>query len=178
MNEIRIEKLTEQNFSEHSLDHFIRHQKVTECWRCVDGSWVLLPIAFVEEWDLQKCRRIASDIAGNLHGDMIDFGAFAGDETVGYITVGTEKLGSRGQYIQLVEFQVSEPYRGKGIGKRLFLQACEAARTTGAGKLYISAHSSKESQAAYRALGCVHAEEIIPRIADEEPCDVQLEYSL
>ena len=27
-----------------------------------------------------------------------------------------------------------------------------------------------------RDLGCVHAEEIIPRIAEEEPFDVQLEY--
>ncbi|WP_155988230.1 hypothetical protein [Oribacterium sp. P6A1] len=39
-------------------------------------------------------------------------------------------------------------------------------------------HSSKESQAAYKALGCVHAEEIIPWIADEEPFDVQLEFVL
>ena len=45
-------------------------------------------------------------------------------------------------------------------------------------KLYIFAHSSKESQAAYKALGCVPAEEIIPWIADEEPFDVQLEYVL
>ena len=53
-----------------------------------------------------------------------------------------------------------------------------AAKGYGAEKLYISAHSSKESQAAYKALGCVHAEEIIPWIADEEPFDVQLEYVL
>lgn len=33
-------------------------------------------------------------------------------------------------------------------------------------------------QAAYKALGCVHAEEIIPWIADEEPFDVQMEYVL
>ena len=32
--------------------------------------------------------------------------------------------------------------------------------------------------AAYKALGCVHAEEIIPWIADEEPLDVQLEFVL
>jgi len=44
--------------------------------------------------------------------------------------------------------------------------------------LYISAHSSKENQAAYKALGCVHAKEINPKLAEEEPCDVQLEYVL
>lgn len=59
-----------------------------------------------------------------------------------------------------------------------FYQACEEARRLGADKLYISAHSSKESQATYKALGCVHAKEINPKLAEEEPCDVQLEYVL
>ena len=63
-------------------------------------------------------------------------------------------------------------------GKALFYQACEEARRLGADKLYISAHSSKENQAAYKALGCVHAKEINPKLAEEEPCDVQLEYVL
>ena len=65
-----------------------------------------------------------------------------------------------------------------GVGRKLFEKAAGAAEGYGAKKLYISAHSSKESQAAYKALGCVHAEEIIPWIADEEPFDVQLEYVL
>ena len=39
--------------------------------------------------------------------------------------------------------------------------ACEEARRLGADKLYISAHSSKESQAAYRALGCPNGIQII-----------------
>ncbi|MCR5487128.1 MAG: hypothetical protein K6F35_06315 [Lachnospiraceae bacterium] len=48
--EIRVERLTEDNFNSHSLDNFIRHQVVKECWRNVDGDWILLPISFVEEW--------------------------------------------------------------------------------------------------------------------------------
>ena len=48
----------------------------------------------------------------------------------------------------------------------------------GVQKLYISAHSSKESQDAYRKLGCVHAKEIIPELAELEPCDAQMEYAL
>jgi len=55
---------------------------------------------------------------------------------------------------------------------------CKEALRLGAEKLYISSHSSKESQAAYRALGCTPAEEInVSRVA-EEPFDVQLEYRL
>lgn len=178
LENIRIERLTGENFNANTLDSFVRHQVVRECWRNVDGEWKLLPIAFVEDWDLNKCRQIASAIANNLDGEMIDFGAFDGDTLAGYITVGTRHLGSRAQYVQLVEFEVSEPYRGRKIGRALFAKAREAALKQGAEKLYISAHSSKESQAAYASLGCVHAEEIIPEIAYEEPCDVQLEYVL
>lgn len=64
------------------------------------------------------------------------------------------------------------------IGKILFEQACGEARRLGADKLYISAHSSKESQVAYKAIGCVYAEEINQQLAEAEPCDVQLEYVL
>ena len=56
--------------------------------------------------------------------------------------------------------------------------ACQGARELGASRLYISAHSAKESMAAYRALGCVEAEEINWTLAKKEPCDVQLEYRL
>ena len=55
---------------------------------------------------------------------------------------------------------------------------CEEALRLGAEKLYISSHSSKESQAAYRALGCTPSEEINVSLVAEEPFDVQLEYRL
>lgn len=47
---ICIEKLTSGNFRVDSLDTFLRHQVVTECWRKTDGQWTLQPIAFVAAW--------------------------------------------------------------------------------------------------------------------------------
>ena len=35
-----------KNFNTYSLDHFVRHQRVSECWRNVDGQWKLIPIEF------------------------------------------------------------------------------------------------------------------------------------
>ena len=70
-----------------------------------------------------------------------------------------------------------EEYRCQGIGRKLFSMACEEARLLGA-DMYISAHSSKESQAAYRALGCTLAEEVNEALAAAEPFDVQMEYRL
>lgn len=51
-------------------------------------------------------------------------------------------------------------------------------KESGAKKLYISAHSSEETQAFYKALGCVEAKEYNSKLVAEEPCDCQLEYSL
>ena len=127
---------------------------------------------------MEKCRSVARSISENLDESILGYGAFENGTVVGYITIGTSFFGSRQQYVQLVEFEVSENYRGRKIGKRLFELGCDAARAQNAEKLYISAHSSKESQAAYKALGCVLAEEINAKLAEEEPCDVQMEYDL
>lgn len=176
--EIRYQQLNNKNFSNHSLDDFVRHQQVRECWREVDGEWKLVPIVFEENWTVAQCRELAQDIASHMEKDQTAFAAFDGEKLVGFITISHNLFGNTAKYLELVCFQVSEPYRGKGIGKMLFEQVCEEARQLGAEKLYISSHSSKESQAAYKALGCVHAKEINQKLAEEEPYDVQLEYFL
>ena len=68
--------------------------------------------------------------------------------------------------------------RGRGIGKRLFLTAACWAKEQGAEKLYISGHSSVESQAFYKAMGCREAEEYSAYHVEKEPCDCQLELPL
>lgn len=175
---IHYQHLDSKNFGIHSLDHFVRHQQVNECWREVEGEWRPVPIAFEENWSVEQCREIAADVVLHMEKDQTALGAFDGEEVIGFITVSHNMFGSTAKYVELVCFQVSEPYRRRKIGKTLFLQACEEARRLGADKLYISAHSSRESQAAYKALGCVPAEEINQRLAEKEPCDVQLEYDL
>lgn len=175
---LHYEILNSNNFNKYSLDRFIRHQKVTESWRNMDGQWKLIPNEFEENWSVEECREIAADVALHMSKDQTAFAAFDGEMLIGFLTVSHNIFGKTANYVELVCFQVSEPYRGLGIGKALFYQACEEAKKLGADKLYISAHSSKESQAAYKALGCVHAEEINQKLAEEEPFDVQLEYVL
>lgn len=175
---ITYEKLTAENFGEHSLDGFIRHQEVKECWRKIDGSYVLVPIEYTEDWDREKCREIAREILSGIGKDGFAYGAFSQGEIVGYISFSNKLFGSENQYLELQLFHISEPFRRKGIGRELFRLGCIEAKANGAGKVYISAHSSKESQAAYRKLGCVEAEEINAEIAENEPFDVQMEYRL
>ncbi len=175
--DIEIKRLTLDNLRENALDGFIRRQEVTECWRNVDGVWQLCPISFIEDWDHARLRKEATELLSAIDAGIPVFGAFDGMQLIGYARLG-ERLGSRNQYIELVSFHVSAPYRGQGIGKRLFSAICDAARALAAEKLYISAHSSRESQAAYRAIGCTHAMEIDPAHAESEPFDVQMEYAL
>ena len=56
--------------------------------------------------------------------------------------------------------------------------ACQGARQAGGEKLYLSAHSARETQAFYRRLGCVEAQEPQPDLVAEEPFDIQMEYVL
>lgn len=174
---ITVKSLTHENFHVDSLDNFIRRQEVDECWRCVNSEWQLVSNPFTEEWDAAHLRAEAADLQRTIDEGIPAIGAFDGERIIGFAQLG-ECLGSRNQYIELTGLHVSEPWRGRGIGRRLFAAVCDAARSRGMDKLYISAHSSKESQAAYRALGCVYAEEVDPIRAAKEPCDVQMEYDL
>ena len=169
-------RLDNTNFNGHSLDGFVRHQTVTECWRKINNDWKLVPNVYEENWSQAQCREMAEDVAHHINLDQTGFGAFDGKRIIGFATVSHCIFGAAARYVQLVCFQISEEYRRQGIGRKLFSLACEEARRLGADKLYISAHSSKESQAAYRALGCTPAEEINEELAAEEPFDVQMEY--
>jgi len=171
-------RLDNHNFTIHSLDDFVRHQTVTECWRKIDNDWKLVPNVYEENWSQVQCRETAEDMARHIKLDQTGFGAFDGERIIGFATVSHRMFGAAARYVQLVCFQISEEYRRQGIGRKLFSLACEEARRLGADKLYISAHSSKESQAAYRALGCTPAEEVNEGLAAAEPFDVQMEYRL
>ncbi len=171
-------RLDNSNFTGHSLDDFIRHQTVTACWRKINNDWKLVPNVYEENWSQVQCREIAEDVVHHINLDQTGFGAFHGERIIGFATISHRIFGTAARHVELVCLQISEEYRRQGNGRRLSFLACAEARRLGADKLYISAHSSKESQAAYRALGCSFAEEINEELAAAEPFDVQLEYKL
>ncbi|MDE7266162.1 MAG: GNAT family N-acetyltransferase, partial [Lachnospiraceae bacterium] len=82
------------------------------------------------------------------------------------------------KYLDLSSIHVSEDMRGQSIGKALFTAAKEWAKNKGARKLYISAHSAVESQAFYKAMGCVEAQVYNQKHVEAEPYDCQLECEL
>ena len=178
MKTITYSKLNRENFTTNSLDNFKRYQEVKECWRKINNKFVFVPNEFIEDWDSRKLMKSTEAILKAIDQNSVVYGAYYQDELVGYIYLGNEVFGSNDQYVELLMFQVSETYRKMGIGKMLFKYACDGARHLGVSKLYISAHSSKESQAVYRKMGCIDAVEINKVIAESEPFDIQMEYQL
>lgn len=73
---IHYEELNGKNFNTYSLDHFVRHQKVSECWRNMDGQWKLIPIEFEENWTVEQCQKIAADVALHMGNDRTAIGTF------------------------------------------------------------------------------------------------------
>lgn len=175
MDNIRYVRLAPEQVPLDCLDGFVRHQEVKECWRKLEGEWRLMPIAFTEEWAGDTLRAKASELKALIKSGHACFGAFDGEALCGFATLENEIFDDDRRYIALMELQVSAPYRGRHIGSELFYMCLAEARALGARRLYISAHSSKESQAFYRAVGCVEAERCDPEAVRLEPCDVQME---
>lgn len=105
-------------------------------------------------------------------------GAFVEGELKGFTAVKAGLFGANRGYLDLRYIHVSQDVRGRGIGHVLFKAAVKWAKAKGAKKLYISAHSSVESQAFYGAMGCVKAQELHTEHVRLEPYDCQLEYFL
>lgn len=176
--EIMYRKLESQELVPALFDRFRRFQQVKRCWRKIDGEWVLKDIAFIDDWDSASHRRVCGQISSALASGGTAWGAFCQGALKGFSSVEGKLIGSRLQYAVLAELHVSEDFRRHGLGRRLFSLAAEEARALGAEKLYISAMSAEESQAFYRSMGCVEAEEYDPWHVEKEPCDCQMEYLL
>ena len=166
---LSIQSLTVSQITPALFAGFVRRQQVKRCWRKESGRWVLKDIAFLDDWSpadythlLQKLRAIL------LSGGAV-LAAFDGKILAGFAAVTNEPFGPAEEYLQLSELNVSQPLRGQGIGRELFRLACEQARIRGAQKLYLSAHSAEETQAFYRAMGCVEAAWYHPELVALEP---------
>lgn len=77
-------------------------------------------------------------------------------------------------YMILDMMHVSAEYRGQGIGRKLFNAGKKEARKAKAKALYISACSSKETIAFYKAMGAQLADHPIQQIAEDEPYDLPM----
>ena len=168
MDEIQIVALSRENMSEYSLDHFVRKQNVSWVYLNKRGKYRLEEHPFIDDWTLSRKREKALEL---ISGELVSFGAFLKDEIIGFIGLKRTLYGER----MIVDtMHVSAPYRGRGVGRKLFQQAISEAKKCEAKELYISACSSKETIVFYRAMGAELAKKPIAEIAAEYPIDLQM----
>ena len=105
-------------------------------------------------------------------------GAFADDKLVGVCVLENRFIGRSSDQLQLKFLHVSRQHRGSGLGRELFEQAADKARSAGARSLYISATPSENTVRFYQSLGCRLVKELDPELFALEPEDIHLELLL
>ncbi len=170
--------LKEDEIKRELFKDFDRFQEVKECWRKVNGTWVVKKNPFTEQWLNEDYEILVKCLRNTVCTGGVVIGAFLNGKLKGFASVEGTPLGKENQYLDLTSLHVSRDMRGQKAGSRLFKMAAEWARMKGACKLYISSHSSVETQAFYKAVGCVEAKEYDREYTEREPYDCQLEYVL
>jgi len=166
------------DINENVLDHYNRYQEIKKCYRKEEGNWIIKNIEFIENWDKDKKERVIKDFLKTINNGGSVFGAYDNDKLIGFAVLYNKIFGSKKQYIQLNNIQVSYGYRHKGIGKKLFEMCIKKSKDIGISKMYISANSSEETQKFYLGIGCKDVEEIDKELYEKEPFDRHMEYKV
>ena len=175
---VQYRNLLDREINRDMFRQFIRRQVVGNCYRWEKDHWEIREDPFIDDWSEEDYRTLVSCLKNTLSTGGFVYAAFADGSLKAFASVEAEPFGGEQGYFDLSCIHVSEDMRGQGIGKVLFCAAKEWARVRGAKKLYISAHSAVETQAFYRAMGCVEAQEYNPKHVEAEPYDCQMECSL
>ncbi|MDR2746710.1 MAG: GNAT family N-acetyltransferase, partial [Treponema sp.] len=160
MKNFEIKELAAKNIHENILDDFNRYQEVRRCYRNENGNWVLKKIGYIEDWDKDEMNGIITDFKNIINGNGYIFCAYENARIIGFAVLLNRPFGSKNQYIQLSNLQVSYGYRHGGIGKKLFEFCAQKTKDIGVEKIYISANTSEETQRFYLSIGCKDAAEI------------------
>ncbi len=172
---IQYRRIKEEEIERELFRHFIRRQVVTDCWRREKGEWVVKSDPFIDDWSEDDYVLLVECLKNTVQTGGFVYGAFCQGNLKGFVSVEPDFFGGEQRYLDLSSIHVSQDMRGSGIGRSLFQAARQWAGKRGARKLYISAHSAVESQAFYRAMGCVEAQVYDPHHVEKEPYDCQLE---
>lgn len=168
-DDISITLLSSDNFTPCALDDFQRRQNVRRVYRKINGTYSLIESPYIEDWTVSEKRKIASDISQK---DRVTYLAIYNNKVIGFVSFLGETQENR---LIMKALFVSTAFRGKGLGRRLFSILRTEATARNASSIYISACSSEETVAFYRAMGAELSKNPIQAIADAKPLDLQME---
>lgn len=156
-----------------------RSEDIRGFYSLVDGSLVYREEAFQQEgWPEGTPEDGHPVLLECLQAGGWVYGAFDGDQLAGAAVLESRFIGSEKDTLQLVFLHVGEPYRGRGLGRKLFFEAADRAVQAGADRLYISATPTGNTVQFYLNLGCSLAAEVDADLFEEEPEDIHMQYRL
>ncbi len=170
--------LQEDEICRELFNSFIRRQIVTKCRRKENNKWIIKDDPFIDDWSEADYQTLISCLKNTAASGGFVYAAFQDNKLKGFVSVEPDLFNEKQKYIDLSSIHVSSDMRGHGIGKTLFEAAKEWAKSKGAQKLYISAHSAVETQAFYKAMGCTEAQIYNLKHVEAEPYDCQMECKL
>jgi ribosomal protein S18 acetylase RimI-like enzyme len=191
MNNLIYKELSIDDLKDDLLDNFSRYQKINNYWiKNNDGIWILMnrndsnnryknaDNIYDDDWDKnEKVKIINNQLRDSIVNGGFVVGVYLNNKLIAFANLPNGLFGENNEYIRLTMLHVSNEYRNMGIGKELFKICVEKAKTTGAKKLYISAHFSEETQSFYKKIGCVDAIYVCNDISEYHPGDDrQLEF--
>ena len=174
VEKIEFKELQIADISKDILDNYSRYKEMKRRYNYENGKWVIIDDDWIDDWNKEKKDKVIIDFSDTINEGGYVFGAYEDKKMIGFAVLYNKKFGSNNQYIQLDNMQVSNGYRNKGIGKKLFEMCVKKAKETEIEKIYISANPSEDTVKFYISVGCKDAMEINKELAEKEPYDRQM----
>ena len=113
--------LKEDEITLELFSHFQRRQTVGKCWRrAKDGSWCIKDDPFIDDWSEEDYNFLVTCLQNTIRTGGVVIGAFYQNELKGFVSVESELIGEKKEYLDLTSIHVSEDMRGQGGGRELF----------------------------------------------------------
>jgi ribosomal protein S18 acetylase RimI-like enzyme len=132
----------------------------------------------VPDWSFSEKQQRITDLKTDYDRGATFIGAFDGPVLAGLAVLDNNPMSSGVDRYNLMGLWVSNPYRGRGIGRTLVKIVKEEARKKGAKALYASATPSENTVRFYQSIGFRLAQPIDSRLFELEPDDIHMELIL
>lgn len=151
-------------------------QFIHKAWREINGIRQLVEINYQDPDFPNGYDNHLAALKETIESKGSAIGAFDNGRLIGFCSVNSHIFGEKYKYMLLDQLFISNEYRRKGIGKKMFFLSANEARSRGAEKFYICAGSAEETVAFYISIGCENAKEVNQELYNNDIRDYQLEY--
>ena len=80
-------KLETEEIHRQLFEKFERYQKVTQCWRKIDGEWIVKDAPFTDQWNEEDYNQLIEALKNTLKTDGVVYGAFLEGDLKGFVSV-------------------------------------------------------------------------------------------